>query len=283
MPKVLATDLDGTLMYPGHIFRCIPKKNVTFLRNWIDAGNKLVLVTSRGPEYMDRLKKEIQRDFDYITYTSSHIVADGEVIRDVSMDADTVKDFTDRIFQEYHPIAYLMNCKSSPLLIKDLSGVGWLLLSVYWIYWLFQGKRREKYVLSNKVFDDYMKNGNVYKVMVFFGLARSKSDICKEMNKELRTRHPEIEASWSKVVNEITPKDCNKGEGLKYYCDYLGIDKNDVYVVGDSGNDISMFKNFYENSFCMAKASPSVKKHAKHVVSRVYKLGEILNDKEKKQ
>lgn len=283
MPKVLATDLDGTLMYPAHLFRCIPKKNVTFLRKWIDSGNKLVLITSRGPEYMDRLKKEIQRDFDYITYTSSYIVANGKVIKDVSIDYETMKDITDRIFHTYHPIAYLMNCKHSPLLIKDLSGVSWALLSIYWFYWIFQGKRREKYILSNKVFDDYLKNGNVYKVIVFSGLARSKNEVAKQMNKEIRTNYPEIECSWSKVVNEITPKDCNKGEGLKYYCDYLGINKEDVYVVGDSGNDISMFKLFYENSYCMAKSYPSVKKHAKHVISRVYKLDEIVNDKEMKK
>lgn len=281
MPKVLATDLDGTLMYPAHLFRCIPRKNVVFLRKWIDAGNKLVLITSRGPEYMDRLRKEIQRDFDYVTYTSSYIVANGEVIRDVSIDAKTMTDITDRIYHEYHPMAYLMNTKDSPLLIKNLSGVGTLLICMYWFYWLFQGKRREKYILSNKVFDEYLKNGNVYKVMVFFGLARSKNEIAKKLNKEFRNQYPEIESSWSHVVNEITPKNCNKGEGLKYYCDHLGINNEDVYVVGDSGNDISMFKLFYENSFCMAKAYPSVKKHAKHVISRVYHLDEIVNGKEK--
>ena len=283
MPKVLATDLDGTLMYPARLFRCIPKNNVLFLRKWIDEGNRLVLVTSRGPEYMDRLRKEIQRDFDYITYTSSYIVADGKVIKDVSMGADMMKEITHNIYHEFHPIGYLMNCKNAPMLIKGLSIWAWALVAIYWFYWFFQGKRREKYILSNKVFDEYLKNGNVYKVMVFFGLARSKRELSKEMNKEIRLKYPEIECSWSKVVNEITPKDCNKAEGLKYYCEHLGINKEDVYVVGDSGNDISMFKLFYENSYCMAKGYPSVKKHAKHVISRVYHLDEIVNGKEKQK
>ena len=282
MAKVLATDLDGTLMYPAKFTRCIPKKNVAFLRKWIDAGNRLVLITSRAPEYMNRLKEEIKRDFDFIACTSSYIYADGKVIKDTSIDAETMTNILHRINEEYHPIAYLMNMKDQPLLIKNLGGVGKLLLSIYWIYWFFQGKRREKYILDNKVFDDCLKNGNVYKVMVFFGLAKSKNEIAKQVNKEIRENFPEIESSWSHIVNEITPKDCNKGAGLQYYCNYLGVDKNDVYVVGDSGNDISMFKLFYENSYAMAKAYPSVKKHAKHVISRVCKLDKLLLEGEKK-
>ena len=283
MAKVLACDLDGTLMYPKRFFRCIPKKNVTFLRKWIDAGNKLVLVSSRGQEFMDRLKEEIQRDFDYIAYTSSYIKANGEVIRDVSIDADTTIRVTDAISHIHNPVAYLMNLKGSPLLIKDVSGVGRVILSIYWLYWFFQGKKKEKFILNNKVFDERVKNGNVYKVMVFFGLAKKKK-LVKEINKEIRESFPEVEASWSGPVVEITPPKCNKGVGIEYYCNHLGIDKNDIYVVGDSGNDISMFKAFYENSYVMAKAYPSVKKHAKHVISRVYKLDEIvLKKKEKKQ
>ena len=39
MNKVLATDLDGTLFYPKGRKRCIPKKNVKFLQDFIDDGN----------------------------------------------------------------------------------------------------------------------------------------------------------------------------------------------------------------------------------------------------
>ena len=34
MPKVIATDLDGTLFYPGKIKTIVPKKNAEFLRKW---------------------------------------------------------------------------------------------------------------------------------------------------------------------------------------------------------------------------------------------------------
>jgi len=279
MAKYLAVDLDGTLLYPSKLFRLIPKKNVKFIRKWIDAGNKLVLVSSRGPAFMERLKKEIERDIDFISYTSSYIVANNEVIRDVSISAEEMTSILDKIEEKHHPLAYLMDVKGQPLLIKDLAVGGGFLLFLYRIYWLFQGKKREPYILSNKTFEEKLKEGNIYKVMVFFGLAKKKGEISKEINKSLREQFTDVECSWSSIINEITPKNCNKGEGLKYYCDYLKINHDDVYVVGDSGNDISMFNLFHENSYCMAKAYPSVKKYAKHTISRVHKLDKLVLNK----
>ena len=280
MAKLLALDLDGTLLYPSKFFRLIPKKNVKFLRRWIDAGNKLVLVSSRGPEFMDRLKVELERDFDYIAYTSSYIKANNEVIRDVSIPHDEMKTILDKIWEKYKPLAYMMNVKDRPLLIKNLNVGTIFMLFIYELYWIFQGKKREPYILNNKVFDEELGKSNVYKVMVFFGLSKKNGDISKEINKGLREDFPDVECSWTSIINEITPQDCNKGFGLKFYCDHLNIDPKDVYVVGDSGNDISMFNLFHENSYCMAKAYPSVKKYAAHTISRVHKLDDLVLKKE---
>ena len=117
--------------------------------------------------------------------------------------------------------------------------------------------------------------------MIFFGLGKNKGKLSKEINKELREKFPEIESSWSLIVNELTPKGCNKGEGLKRYCKLVNIDPKDLYVVGDSGNDITMFNYFHENSYCMAHAYPSVKKYAKHIIAHVYNLGKLVLKGEK--
>ena len=61
MAKLLAIDLDGTLFYPKRKRKCICKKNVLFLRKWIDAGNKVVLVTSRSTQFVEKLNDEIKR------------------------------------------------------------------------------------------------------------------------------------------------------------------------------------------------------------------------------
>jgi hypothetical protein len=62
----------------------------------------------------------------------------------------------------------------------------------------------------------------------------------------LRLRYPEAEFSWVEQCIEITPKGCSKSEGIAFYLDYNHLSRDNVLVIGDSGNDISMFEAFKE-------------------------------------
>lgn len=281
MNKVLAVDLDGTLFYPRCLFRCISRKNVKFLRKWIDAGNRLVLVTSRSEEFCERLKGEIQRPFDLISCTSARIRANGEIIRDVSITGDILEEVVTKIMRTARPVGLLMTTQNYPCIIRgNYRKSTPFLLFFYRLYWWFQFKYREPYHLSYKDFNLELKDGHIYKALIFFGFGKRKNNFAKEMNKSFREQYPNVEFSWTTIVNEITPKDCTKGQGMNYYCDYLHIDHNDVYVVGDSGNDITMFNSFKNNSFCMKHASKIVRKYATHTVGRVYKLEKYILPKE---
>lgn len=85
----------------------------------------------------------------------------------------------------------------------------------------------------------------------------------------------------SKVFLEVTNKKANKGRGVETLRKHLNIDKNNVFVFGDSGNDVSMIKKF-KNSIAMGNAIEKVKHHAKYVTKSVeeagvaYALKEIL-------
>ena len=276
MCKLLACDLDGTLFYPKQLSRCISHKNVHFLRKWIDAGNKVVLITSRSKEFAERLKKEIQRPFDLMSCTSAQVFHDGELIRHKWMPNEELERIFWKIDEKYKPRAYLLAGEGCPCVVYNPKRANFLFLIFYKIYYWFQFKYREPAFMDNEKFMDLMKNGKCYKLMTFFGLGKKKSTLSKEINKALRENYPEIESSWSLIVNELTPRGCNKGEGLEEYCKVTGFKKEDVYVVGDSGNDIAMFQKFHEHSYCMAHAYPSVKKYAKHAITRVYKLDKLV-------
>ena len=283
MNKVLATDLDGTLFYPRQIGRCISKKNVKFLRKWIDAGNKLVLVTSRSAAFCERLEEEIARPFDLISCTGAQIRANGKLIRNATVPNNVAEDVVNKVNRTARPIGILMTTDKYPCAIRDSHrGSTKFLMFFYKIYWWFQFKYREPYHLSNKDFNLETKDGLIYKMMIFFGFGKKKNNFAKEMNKSFREQYPNVEFSWTTIVNEITPKGCTKGESITYYADYLKINKDDIYVIGDSGNDISMFNNFKNNSFCMKHASKIVRKYATHTVGRVYKLEKYLLPKEEK-
>lgn len=276
MSKLLAVDLDGTLFYPRQFKRCISKKNVKFLRRWIDSGNKVILISSRSMGFVENLKEEIQRPFDYISSTSAQICADGKLIQDLNIPNSELVSVLKDIEDKFQPLGFLASGKESGHVIKRCRDVSKLIFSFYHIWWWFQLKYREKFVMDNKVFEDLIQNGKVSKVMVFYGLGKNKAKISKEINKELRDKYNDIEVSWTAQVNELTPLNCNKSNGLKKYCEIMNINKDDVYVVGDSGNDISMFNEFHEHSYCMKHSYPSVKKYASHIISRVYKLEKIV-------
>ena len=276
MGKLLAIDLDGTLFYPKRMKKCICKKNVLFLRNWIDAGNKVVLVTSRSTQFTEKLKDEIQRPVDFVNCCSSQIVADDKLIYEKSMPNAELKQILKKIEDIYEPIALLMTSENHPCIIKYSRKVSRIYVFFYHLWWLFQFAYREPYIADNKIFEEELENARVFKIMTFIGLRKNKYKISKEINKELREEFPEIESSWTQQVNELTPEGCNKGNGVEKYCQLMNIDKNDVYVVGDSGNDITMFNKFYEHSYCMKRGHPSVRKYAKHIITRVYKLQKLL-------
>ena len=276
MAKLLAIDLDGTLFYPKRIKRCICKKNVIFLRKWIDAGNKLVLVTSRSTQFTEKLKDEIQRPVDFINCCSSQIIADDKMVYEKAMPREKLKKILAHIEETYEPIALLMTSENHPCIIKSTRDVSKVYLNFYRLWWWFQFSYREPYIVDNELFEKELNNAKIYKIMTFIGLRKNKTKISKEVNKELREEFDEIESSWTAQVNELTPRGCNKGNGVERYCKLMNINPDNVYVVGDSGNDITMFNKFHEHSYCMKHGHPSARKYAKHVISRVYKLEKLI-------
>lgn len=83
----------------------------------------------------------------------------------------------------------------------------------------------------------------------------------------------------SKVFLEVTNKKANKGRGVEILRKYLNIKKENVFVFGDSGNDVSMIKRF-KNSIAMGNGIIEVKKHAKYITKSVDEAGVIYALKE---
>lgn len=280
-PKVLACDLDGTLFYPRQHKKYVSKKNIAFLRKFIDEGNRVVLVTSRSEPFVKKVIKEIRRPVDYIASTGCKISVDGELIENKSIDNEKLKVILDHVTKAYDPLGFLVSSAKYPVLIRTNRSVNRLIMNFYGKWYRFHfGFYREDFVYDNDIFEKEVKDGEVYGAKIFFGVRRKKNKISKEINKRLREKYPEIEASWVGIAIELTPHGCNKANSIKTYIDYLHVAPKDVYVVGDSGNDISMFMEFNKNSFVMSHAYPSVKKYAKHEISRVYKLDKYVFGKE---
>lgn len=81
----------------------------------------------------------------------------------------------------------------------------------------------------------------------------------------------ELEYSWENTL-EILKKGEGKGTGLKNLKNYLGIDTESIMSIGDSGNDISMFR---ESGYrvAMGNAINELKSMADFITSTVYDDG----------
>lgn len=281
MNKVIATDLDGTLFYPKRRIKMITKKSLEFLRRHVDNGGRLILVSGRNSTYLQKVQEKINRPVDMIGCNSAFIVANGEYIKNVTFEAKSIVKILKEIDETYHPRGYLVMSSEGHFI--SYRKFDTLFYKVGYALWnAFEGTYKEPFEVNTKLFEEILESGKARKIMVFFGIGKKNVANCKEANKGIRASYGDkLEASWSNEFIELSPFGCSKSEGLKYYLDYLKIKHSDIYVVGDSGNDISMFNSFPENSFCMAHAPLSVSKYAKHTLKRFADLEKYIDSERK--
>lgn len=92
----------------------------------------------------------------------------------------------------------------------------------------------------------------------------------RQLQKKLMDTFPdELDTfiSESKIL-DVMPKNISKGNAIKILMENVGLSSNEIACIGDSYNDIPMFK-LTKNSFAMSSAHPDVKKEAKFVVGTV--------------
>ena len=65
----------------------------------------------------------------------------------------------------------------------------------------------------------------------------------------------------------IKNKDVSKSKGIEFLANYLNIDKDDIYVIGDSDNDYEMIKDY--NGVCVENATDNIKSVSKCVYKKI--------------
>lgn len=266
MNKVLATDLDGTLFYPRDRKRMIRPKNLKCVRQIVDDGNELILISGRSYDFLKRVQQIIDRPCTFICYNGALISSNDVILKDKNIENSLAKKIIDDFFDLFKlPAVFVMTTRGVFVKLRRQSKfVDWLYRFIY----KMQKAYAETFSAIKEDFDKELNEGKIYKIMFFFGLRKKKKLKAAEYTSHLRENYDYIEANWSDTIIELTDANITKSNSLVEYLNLKNIDKDKVCVVGDSGNDISMFKEFYENSYCMNNGFPSVKKHAKHVLKK---------------
>lgn len=275
MIKLLATDLDGTLFFPKKRAKLIPSRNKKFIADFVKRGGKVVLVSSRGDAFLERTRQRLGVPVDFIGTDGTWIQIDGKVVREDVFEIESCKKLLNELRRDYDPKMILISTREHPNVLTrtDVSKVTNLF---HFLWQMVQGAYREPFIRSDNFFYQELNKGTVRKMMILIGITKANQRRAKEITEVLQKRYPDFEFVWLNQFIEITPKGCSKASGLSFYLDYLGISHDNVAVVGDSGNDVPMFQEFYENSYCMKHAPAAVKAQAKNVIGYVSDLRPVL-------
>jgi Cof subfamily protein (haloacid dehalogenase superfamily) len=275
MPKLFAIDLDGTLFYPKKRIRLVSKENVAFIKFAIAQGHQVVFVTSRNRQFVEKVLKQINVDIDFVCRNGCMVIHNHRVILDQSMTSKDVEDVTQYIQNRHQRFMFSIDTKNESNIVYTSNYV-WYLDLIYRLYYLLQGRYREAYKKDNAYFIKQVKgDAIIQRLLIYFGISKNGKKLALEESKKLKKQFPQLEIAWINGLIEVSTLGTNKATALKILIEKKRIQPKDVIVVGDSGNDIPMFKAFSQ-SYCMDHAHPEVKKYAKHLIKRVYNLKEIL-------
>lgn len=219
--KIFASDYDGTIKVKG----IVSENNIEALKEWKKAGNVFGIVTGRSSGSMMAEIDEYKYDLDFIVCNNGGVIFDASktLLKTFEMDFEVVQQLIDDIRKMN------VNC-----------------------FVLNDGSHRAKEVVCNEE-EDYKYGGYSSNVSVDDMLAIKKinqivisvndDDYAKEIAKGINEKYKgKIEAYPNVNCVDIVPYQVSKATGLQFIEEHLGYPKEDIYVMGDALNDLSMLQ-----------------------------------------
>ena len=264
MRKMLASDLDGTLLFKGKV----SDENKEALKRFKTNGGIFSLSTGRAYNEIENIIKEMDIRPDYFILNNGALILDdkAEIIHKSDLDYKATKEilayikkYTDMVsiqtgFKSYAIVSKLTKLKIKiRMIIKNL---------VYGLNY----KDERVYVknldeienVKNETFTLMAANFNKYPV----------EEIQKVADYINNNYGDYVECYRNTIFLDIVPKGCSKGHGVKCVSEIVDLHMDNVYTIGDSWNDDSMFQ-VTKNSFTFTYAEEGLQKKTTHVVETV--------------
>lgn len=265
--KLIGIDLDGTLLNSNSE---ISKENVDALKSIINKKDYFVFICSGRPAFnIKGLLDEYGLNLP-IVGTNGALGYDGDKVifeyyfshNTVLKIYDAVKDYPFLIYNKSKRFGQKKHLQqleklfklSEKILTKDE------LKS-------FENYKKEILVKGFETYEDFYEiiddeDFHVFKFFMYMPIPKIKKDIQKKLSNSKG-----IYCTESERTNiEIVPENVNKGIVFKHLEEYLGLDKSIRIAIGDSLNDLEMFK-MANYGFAMKNSYDDIKALASHIVS----------------
>lgn len=242
--KLIAIDMDGTLLLPDHTISPAVKQAVAAARQ---KGVKVVLTTGRPYAGVHRYLKELQMDQDgdfCITYNGALVqkASDGSTVAQTALSYDDYR-FLEQLSREVGSHFHALDRNTLYTANRDIS--------YYTVHESFIATIPLVFCEAEKMDRDIQ----LLKVMMIDepaildqAIARIPADV-KEKYTVLKS---------APYFLEILDKRVNKGTGVKSLADALHIKPEEIMTLGDQENDIAMLE-YAGIGVAMDNAIPSVK------------------------
>ena len=250
--KLIATDLDGTLMAPDHMTVTERTKKALFEAH--EKGTKIVIATGRALDFIGDVTAQIPF-VDYIIYCNGAAVYDRNACAHIYQ--STVSPEVTREFVEYinrRPIHYHIykdghsHIQRSALNYAAFTGLPQAFL--------------EDYMSKVKLCDDINEvlAGECAQVIDLFSVPEEYQGEIKGMI----AAHNLVSATAVPGEVAITAHGADKGSAIRALCSELSLTTDEVMTFGDASNDCPMLE-IAGYSFAMENGAEVCKKTAKFV------------------
>ena len=279
MLKLIASDLDGTLLYPKHRIKLLSRKNKKFLNRYIASGNKVVLVSGRNLEIAKRISKRLGTPIDMVACNGAVTLCNKEIIGEQVMPKKQVMDLYLANISNPNISNWMFMTNKHNLIIVPNNMKLWLKVG-FRIGMSLQFGFQGSFWFGKRFFLKALADPEVkfYKVMAICGLGKKATLEAKKQSEIFKEKYQnQFEIFWSKESIEFMNYGVNKAVALDHIINHYGIKDTEVGVVGDSGNDVPLFKCF-PHSFVMVNAFDDIKQEATHTINGVYEIENYLQE-----
>lgn len=242
LPKLIATDLDGTLVRSDDTVSAYSHQVLDRVRT---AGIPIVGATGRGPRLTELTRNDI-RAADYLVMAGGGRVVDQTdlsgpvVLRDERLDGAVLASLLTDIEEAVGPLTVMVEALDAP------DAPLWGDQDPTWRYPDVVERRTRADALNGKVIKAFARTAS--------------RDVDALLAAARRIVPPRLAAVTQAGLGfvEICPPGVDKATGLAVVAQTLGVDPADVLVFGDMPNDLPMFEWAGWGRVAVANAHPAV-------------------------
>ena len=268
MIKVIASDMDGTLLNQNHVFS---EKTIDSIKKACEKGFRFMVVTGRNFVSAMQPLKDTGLVCDYV-------VSSGAVVRnpqkEIVLSIDMGFDECEYLYNQLkkYPIGILFCSEEMNHILGTHEEEEECILDYVKFFHetvdkeeLRKTKTYQQMWERTTALPDYeaLRKNNVPIGKMF--LFSENVDMLQEIKKELVKNENLAVSSSLKTNLEVTHVRAQKGPILKQYIESLGYSMDEVMVLGDSLNDLSMMKMDFGATIAMENADEEIKKVAKYI------------------